>query len=170
MHYPKDLGATASSNYILGLSGGLCDRRLFVSWPTNKRRSKKWHVSEVFSQSIPQSAKSASEKPIRSSEEEAEYQISPHHRRRPSPVRTPPPHLARRNRRRFPVESRPVALHLVHRRARAGRATAPSTRTQRWLSWAGWATVPLDQANSAGPRARKLVQYCAAIFWFSIFV
>jgi hypothetical protein len=41
MHYPKNLGATASSNYILGLCGGLCDRRLFMSRPTNKRRSKK---------------------------------------------------------------------------------------------------------------------------------
>jgi hypothetical protein len=31
LHYPKDLGATVSSSYILGLCGGLCDKRLFVS-------------------------------------------------------------------------------------------------------------------------------------------
>jgi hypothetical protein len=41
LHYPEDLGAIASSSYILSLSGELYDRRLFVSWPTNKRRSKK---------------------------------------------------------------------------------------------------------------------------------
>jgi hypothetical protein len=41
LHYPKDFGATASSSYVLGLYGGLCDRRLFVSYPTNKRRCKK---------------------------------------------------------------------------------------------------------------------------------
>jgi hypothetical protein len=41
MHHPKDLKAIASSSYILDLSGGLCDKRLFASWPTNKRRSKK---------------------------------------------------------------------------------------------------------------------------------
>jgi hypothetical protein len=31
LHYPEDLGATASSSYILSLSGELYDRRLFVS-------------------------------------------------------------------------------------------------------------------------------------------
>jgi hypothetical protein len=31
LHYPNDLGAIASGSYILGLCGGLCDRRLFVS-------------------------------------------------------------------------------------------------------------------------------------------
>jgi hypothetical protein len=36
---------------------------------------RKWQVQEVLFQSIPHPAKSASEKPIRSSEEEAEYQI-----------------------------------------------------------------------------------------------
>jgi hypothetical protein len=36
---------------------------------------RKWHVPEVRFRSIPQPAKSASEKPTRSSEEEAEYQI-----------------------------------------------------------------------------------------------
>jgi hypothetical protein len=41
LHYPKNLGAVGSSNYILGLSGGLCNRRLFLRRPTNKRRSKK---------------------------------------------------------------------------------------------------------------------------------
>jgi hypothetical protein len=37
---------------------------------------RKWQVSEVLFRSIPQPTKSASEKPRRSSEEEAEYQIS----------------------------------------------------------------------------------------------
>jgi tRNA G18 (ribose-2'-O)-methylase SpoU len=41
MHYPNNLGAIARSIYILGFYGVLCDRRLFVSRPTNKRRSKK---------------------------------------------------------------------------------------------------------------------------------
>jgi hypothetical protein len=36
---------------------------------------RKWQVPEVLFWSIPQPAKSASEKPTRSSEEEAEYQI-----------------------------------------------------------------------------------------------
>ena len=36
---------------------------------------RKWQVPEVLFRSIPQPAKSASEKPTRSSEEEAEYQI-----------------------------------------------------------------------------------------------
>jgi hypothetical protein len=31
LHYPKDLGATASSSYILSLNGGFCNRRLFAS-------------------------------------------------------------------------------------------------------------------------------------------
>jgi hypothetical protein len=41
MHYPMNLGATASRSYIFRLCSGLCDRILFVSRPTNKRRSKK---------------------------------------------------------------------------------------------------------------------------------
>jgi hypothetical protein len=36
---------------------------------------RKWHVPEVLFRSIPQPAKSALEKPTRSSEEEVEYQI-----------------------------------------------------------------------------------------------
>jgi hypothetical protein len=36
--------------------------------------SRKWQVSEVLFQAIPQPTKSASEKPTRSNEEEAEYQ------------------------------------------------------------------------------------------------
>jgi hypothetical protein len=36
---------------------------------------RKWQVPEVLFRSIPQPAKSASKKPTRSSEEEAEYQI-----------------------------------------------------------------------------------------------
>jgi hypothetical protein len=31
LHYAKYLGAAASSNYILGLCAGLCNRRLLVS-------------------------------------------------------------------------------------------------------------------------------------------
>jgi hypothetical protein len=41
VHYSKNLWAAASSNYILGLGGGLCNRKLFVRRPANKRRSKK---------------------------------------------------------------------------------------------------------------------------------
>jgi hypothetical protein len=41
MHYPNNLGAATSSNYILSLCGGLCNRRLFMRRPTNKRRFKK---------------------------------------------------------------------------------------------------------------------------------
>jgi hypothetical protein len=41
LHYPKNLGAVGSSSYILGLSDGLCNIRLFLRRPTNKRRSKK---------------------------------------------------------------------------------------------------------------------------------
>jgi hypothetical protein len=37
---------------------------------------RKWQVPEVLFRSIPQPAKSASEKPTRSSEEEVEYQIT----------------------------------------------------------------------------------------------
>jgi hypothetical protein len=37
--------------------------------------TRKWHVPEVLFRSIPQSSKSELEKPTRSSEEEAEYQI-----------------------------------------------------------------------------------------------
>jgi hypothetical protein len=37
---------------------------------------RKWQVTEVFFRSISQPIKSASKKPTRSSEEEAEYQIS----------------------------------------------------------------------------------------------
>jgi hypothetical protein len=37
---------------------------------------RKWQVSEVLFQSIPQPTKLALKKPTRSSEEEAEYQIS----------------------------------------------------------------------------------------------
>jgi hypothetical protein len=36
---------------------------------------RKWHVTEVLFRSIPQPAKLVLEKPTRSSEEEAEYQI-----------------------------------------------------------------------------------------------
>jgi hypothetical protein len=75
MHHPKNLGATASSSYILGLCGGLCNRRLFVRRPINKRRSKKVTSTISVFLVIPQPTKSASEKPTRSKDEEAEYQI-----------------------------------------------------------------------------------------------
>jgi hypothetical protein len=75
MHYPENLGAIASSSYILDLCGGLCNRRLFVRRPTNKRRSKKVTCTRSVFRSIPQPAKSASEKPTRSSNEEAKYQL-----------------------------------------------------------------------------------------------
>jgi hypothetical protein len=41
VHYPKNLRAAASSSYILGLGGGLCNWRLFLRRPANERRSKK---------------------------------------------------------------------------------------------------------------------------------
>jgi hypothetical protein len=71
MHYPKNLGATASSSYILGLYGELCNERLFARRPTNKRRSKKMICTRSVFRSIPQPAKSALEKLTRSSNEEA---------------------------------------------------------------------------------------------------
>jgi hypothetical protein len=43
--------------------------------PTNKRRYKKMTYTRSIFQSIPQPAKSASEKQTRLSDEEAEYQI-----------------------------------------------------------------------------------------------
>jgi hypothetical protein len=75
MHYPKNLDATASGIYILGLCGGLCNKRLFARRPTNKRRSKKMTCTRSAFRSIPQPTKSALEKPERSSDEEAEYEI-----------------------------------------------------------------------------------------------
>jgi hypothetical protein len=65
-----------SSSYILSLCDGLSNWGLFLRRPANKRRSEKWQAPEVLFRSIPLPAKSASEKPTRSSEEEAEYQIS----------------------------------------------------------------------------------------------
>jgi hypothetical protein len=53
------------------------------------------------------------------------------------------------------------------RRARGHCAvTAPSARALRQPAWISWITVLLDQANIAGPRARKP----ATIFWFLIFI
>jgi hypothetical protein len=72
MHDPKNLGETTSSSYILSLYGGLCNRRLFVRRPTNKRRSKKMACTRsAFFLSISHPVKSALEKPTRSSDEEA---------------------------------------------------------------------------------------------------
>jgi hypothetical protein len=76
MHYLKNLGAAASSNYILGLCGGLCNISLFVRRPTNERRSKKVTCNRsAFSiNSTPD--KISIGNPTRSSEDEvAEYQI-----------------------------------------------------------------------------------------------
>jgi hypothetical protein len=41
VHHPKILRVAASSSYILGLGGGLCNWRLFPMRPANERRSKK---------------------------------------------------------------------------------------------------------------------------------
>jgi hypothetical protein len=41
VHYPMYLRAAASSSYILGLGGGLCNQSLFSRRPANERRSKK---------------------------------------------------------------------------------------------------------------------------------
>jgi hypothetical protein len=50
MQYPKNLGATTSSNYILSLCGGLCNRTLFARRLANERRSKKvTRTRSVFS-------------------------------------------------------------------------------------------------------------------------
>jgi hypothetical protein len=63
MHYAKKLGATASSGYILGLCGGLCNRRFFVSKPTNKRRSKKMTCTRSAFSVNPTTRKISIEKP-----------------------------------------------------------------------------------------------------------
>jgi hypothetical protein len=73
--YTKNLRAVASSRYILGLSGGLCNKRLLSRRPTKKRRSKKITSPRGALSVNPTTHKTASEKPTRSSEEEAEYQI-----------------------------------------------------------------------------------------------
>jgi hypothetical protein len=72
MHYPKDLGATTSNRYILGLCGGLCNISLFVRRPINKRKFKKMTCTRSAFLSIPQPTKSATKKPTRSSDEEVE--------------------------------------------------------------------------------------------------
>jgi hypothetical protein len=66
------LGAAASNSYILNLCGGLYNNGLFARRPTNKRRSKKMTCPNVLFLSIPHLAKSTSENPTRSSEDEAE--------------------------------------------------------------------------------------------------
>jgi hypothetical protein len=58
----------------------------------------------------------------------------------------------------------PTSLGRPHHGAHGHRAvTTPGVRAPRRLALAGWATVPLGQANSAGPQAGKPAQYCAAI-------
>jgi hypothetical protein len=41
VHYPKNMWAAASSSYIFGLGGGLCNWRLFSKRLANERRSNK---------------------------------------------------------------------------------------------------------------------------------
>jgi hypothetical protein len=72
--------------------------------------------------------------------------------RRPSLVRTPPPHLARRNRCRSPVESPLGALHLGRRQSCVGWR-GPAGPRSRWA-----------RPNSAESRAEMPAQHCVVIF------
>jgi hypothetical protein len=47
----------------------------FLEEQQTREDPRKWQLSEVLFRSIPQPAKTTSEKPTRSSEEETEYQI-----------------------------------------------------------------------------------------------
>jgi hypothetical protein len=72
VHYPKNLQAAATySTSVVDCATEDC------FWEDHQTRedSRKWQVPEVLVWWIPQPAKSASEKPTRSSEEEADYQI-----------------------------------------------------------------------------------------------
>jgi hypothetical protein len=72
VQYLKNLWATAT------YSGSVVDYATEdYFWEDQQMREdpRKWQVPKVLFRSIPQPAKLASEKPIRSSEEEAEYQI-----------------------------------------------------------------------------------------------
>jgi hypothetical protein len=70
----------------------------------------------------------------------------------------------------------PVQPPSIPRGVSAGRTATPphaspsrgdrAERAQRRLVWAGWATVPLGQANGAGPRDEMSAQRCAVIFQF----
>jgi hypothetical protein len=71
---PEQLGATTSSNNILGFCGRLSYTRLFARRPRNKRGTQKLQVPEVDFLSTRHPTKSASEKPRSKREEDAEYQ------------------------------------------------------------------------------------------------
>jgi hypothetical protein len=72
VHYPNNLRAAATySASVVDCATENC----FREDQQTREDPKKWQVPEVLFWSIPQPAKSASEKPIRSSEEETEYQI-----------------------------------------------------------------------------------------------
>jgi hypothetical protein len=72
VHNPYDLGAEAT--YSTSVVDWVTEDYF---WEDQQTRDdpRKWQVLELLFQSIPQLTKSASEKPTRSSEEEAEYQI-----------------------------------------------------------------------------------------------
>jgi hypothetical protein len=72
VHYPKNLWEVATySTLVVYCATEHC------FWEDQQTREdpRKWQVPEVLFRSIPHPAKSASEKPTRSSEEETEYQI-----------------------------------------------------------------------------------------------
>jgi hypothetical protein len=72
VHNPYDLGAVATySTFMVDWAIEDCFREDHQI----REDPRKWQVLEVLLQSIPQLTKSASEKPTKSSEEEAEYQI-----------------------------------------------------------------------------------------------
>jgi hypothetical protein len=72
VHNPQDLEAVAT------YSASVVDcvtKDYFQDDQQIREDPRKWQVPEVLFRSIPQPAKSALEKPTRSSEEEEEYQI-----------------------------------------------------------------------------------------------
>jgi hypothetical protein len=72
MHYPKNLEAAATySTSMVDCATEDC----LQEGQQIREDLKKLHIPEVLFRSIPQPAKSTSEKPTRSSYEEAEYQI-----------------------------------------------------------------------------------------------
>jgi hypothetical protein len=75
VHYPKNLLAAARSRYILVFGGGLYNWKLFSRRPANERRSKKMTSIRSVLSVNPTTRKISIKKPIRSSEEEVEYQI-----------------------------------------------------------------------------------------------
>jgi hypothetical protein len=72
VHYPKNLRAAATySTSVVDCVTEDC----FREDQQMREDPRKWQVPEVLFRSISQPAKSALEKPTRSSEEEAKYQI-----------------------------------------------------------------------------------------------